>query len=44
MKTYKIALVPGDGIGKGIVPAGCEVLETLAASDRELQFEFESFH
>ena len=31
MKTYKIALVPGDGIGKEVVPAGRQVLEALAA-------------
>ena len=26
MKTYRIALVPGDGIGKEVVPAGRRVL------------------
>ncbi len=30
MKTYKIAVVPGDGIGKEIVPAGWRVLQTVA--------------
>jgi len=41
MKTYRIALVPGDGIGKEVVPAGREVLEALAG--RCFRFEFESF-
>ena len=41
MKTYRIALVPGDGIGKEVVPAGRQVLEAL--SGRSFRFEFESF-
>jgi tartrate dehydrogenase/decarboxylase/D-malate dehydrogenase len=41
MKTYRIALVPGDGIGKEVVPAGRQVLEAL--SGRCFRFEFESF-
>ena len=32
MKTYAIATIPGDGIGKEVVPAGQQVLEALAAS------------
>jgi tartrate dehydrogenase/decarboxylase/D-malate dehydrogenase len=43
MKTYRIALVPGDGIGKEVVPAGRQVLEALAAADNMFAFEFESF-
>ena len=31
MKTYRIATIPGDGIGKEVVPAGRSVLEALAA-------------
>ena len=30
MKTYKIACIPGDGIGKEVVPAGQAVLQALA--------------
>ena len=26
MKTYRIATIPGDGIGKEVVPAGQQVL------------------
>ncbi len=43
MKTYRIALVPGDGIGKEVVPAGRRVLEALAGSDAGFQFAFETF-
>ncbi len=31
MKTYRIASIPGDGIGNEVIPAGIEVLEALAA-------------
>lgn len=43
MKIYKIACIPGDGIGKEVVPAGQTVLETLAAGQSEFGFEFSSF-
>src|SRR6516164_5945500 len=43
MKTYSIATIPGDGIGKEVVPAGRQVLEALAASTPGLRFEFEDF-
>jgi tartrate dehydrogenase/decarboxylase/D-malate dehydrogenase len=43
MKTYRIATIPGDGIGKEVVPAGRRVLEALAAADGALHFEFENF-
>ena len=41
MKTYRIATIPGDGIGKEVVPAGREVLEALAAGSERFAFEFE---
>ncbi|NUZ04678.1 tartrate dehydrogenase [Piscinibacter koreensis] len=43
MKTYRIATIPGDGIGKEVVPAGREVLEALAARSSTCAFEFEDF-
>ena len=30
MKTYRIAAIPGDGIGKEVIPAGLAVLSALA--------------
>ena len=43
MKTYRIATIPGDGIGKEVVPAGQLVLEAVAASSHGFRFQFESF-
>ncbi len=43
MKTHAIATIPGDGIGKEVIPAGRRVLEALAASDPSLRFSFEDF-
>lgn len=43
MKTYQIATIPGDGIGKEVVPAGQQVLQALAAAGNAFQFEFENF-
>jgi tartrate dehydrogenase/decarboxylase/D-malate dehydrogenase len=42
MKTYRIATIPGDGIGKEVVPAGQQVMEALAARNG-FKFEFENF-
>ena len=42
-KTYCIATIPGDGIGKEVVPAGQQVLEALAAAGNAFRFEFENF-
>ena len=43
MKIYKIASIPGDGIGKEVVPAGQAVLQALASAQSTFSFEFESF-
>ena len=43
MKTYHIATIPGDGIGKEVVPAGQQVLAALAAASNSFRFEFEDF-
>src|SRR4051794_30068019 len=42
LKTYRIATIPGDGIGKEVVPAGRRVLEALARGGT-FAFEFEDF-
>ena len=38
MKTYRIASIPGDGIGNEVIPAGIEVLQKLA-TDFRLEFQ-----
>ena len=43
MKTYRIATIPGDGIGKEVIPAGRRVLETLAGAGAGVAVEFEDF-
>ena len=43
MKTYRIATIPGDGIGKEVVPAGRKVLDALAETSSSFAFEFENF-
>ena len=43
MKTYKIACIPGDGIGKEVIPAGQTVLDVLAKKMGSFRFEFSTF-
>jgi tartrate dehydrogenase/decarboxylase / D-malate dehydrogenase len=43
LKTYRIATIPGDGIGKEVVPAGRQVLEVLARAVNLFELEFEDF-
>jgi len=43
MKIYRIATIPGDGIGKEVVPAGQQVLEALSTAYSTFRFEFENF-
>ena len=43
MKTYKIACIPGYGIGKEVIPAGQQVLRALAAAQNSFSFEFTTF-
>ncbi|MDO4233267.1 MAG: tartrate dehydrogenase [Lautropia sp.] len=43
MKTYRIATIPGDGIGKEVIPAARKALEALASTQNAFQFEFEDF-
>jgi len=42
MKKYRIAVIPGDGIGKEVVPEGIRVLEAVAG-DHGLAFEWQHF-
>ncbi len=43
MKTYRIAAIPGDGIGKEVIAAGIEVLEALAAREGRFAFHYDHF-
>ena len=43
MKTYKIAAIPGDGIGKEVIAAGIEVLQALAERDGGFGVAFDHF-
>lgn len=43
MRDYKIAVIPGDGIGTEVIPAGLRVLRELAARDGGFRLEVEHF-
>jgi tartrate dehydrogenase/decarboxylase/D-malate dehydrogenase len=43
MKTYRIALYPGDGIGIDVTDAAVVALEAVEARDRTFHLEFERF-
>lgn len=43
MRAYKIAAIPGDGIGTEVIAAGLEVLNVLADRDRGFRLEVEHF-
>jgi tartrate dehydrogenase/decarboxylase/D-malate dehydrogenase len=43
MKSYKIAAIPGDGIGTEVVAAGVEVLAAIAARDGSFTFSVDHF-
>jgi len=43
MRTYKLAVIGGDGVGPEVVEAGCRVLAALAETDGGLVFRFERF-
>jgi tartrate dehydrogenase/decarboxylase / D-malate dehydrogenase len=43
MRTYRIAAIPGDGIGREVIAAGVEVLAALAKRDGSFGLAFETF-
>ncbi|MGH6943786.1 MAG: tartrate dehydrogenase [Geminicoccaceae bacterium] len=43
MASYRIAAIPGDGIGKEVIAAGLEVLDTLQAREPGLVLEVATF-
>ena len=43
MKTYRIAAIPGDGIGAEVIAAGVEVLEALARREGGFSLQIDHF-
>jgi tartrate dehydrogenase/decarboxylase/D-malate dehydrogenase len=43
MKSFEIAVIPGDGIGKEVVPASLDVLKTVAEVHGGIKFTFTNF-
>ena len=43
MRTYKIAAIPGDGIGSEVIAAGVDVLKALAKREGSFAFQFDHF-
>ncbi|MGB7630378.1 MAG: tartrate dehydrogenase [Candidatus Deferrimicrobium sp.] len=43
MRTHKIAVIPGDGIGKEVIPAGVRVLQVLSECNGAFRFRFKTF-
>jgi tartrate dehydrogenase/decarboxylase / D-malate dehydrogenase len=43
LRHHKIASIPGDGIGKEVIPAGLEVLRALEAREHTFQLHIENF-
>lgn len=41
--SYKIAVIPGDGIGPEVIGEGVKVLEKISELDRSISFDFEYF-
>ena len=43
MRRYRVAVIPGDGIGREVIPAGIEVLEALAEREGGFAWTFDRF-
>src|SRR6202046_5287853 len=43
MRRYRIAVIPGDGIGKEVIPAGLEVLKAVAEREGGVEWSFDQF-
>ena len=43
MKQFDIAVIPGDGIGREVVPAGQKILDTVAKVHGGLRLKYKSF-
>ncbi|WP_372869994.1 isocitrate/isopropylmalate family dehydrogenase, partial [Planomicrobium okeanokoites] len=43
MDVYKIALIPGDGVGPEVIDEGVKVLKKISELDGTFRFEFTHF-
>lgn len=43
MRSYRIAVIPGDGVGPDVIAEGVKVLKCIQEVDGELEFSFEYF-
>ena len=43
MRSYSVAVIPGDGIGKDVIEAGLRVLKTAEEVHGDLRIEYETF-
>ena len=43
MNNYKIAAIPGDGIGVEVISAGVEVLQFIAEQGKQFSIDVETF-
>jgi tartrate dehydrogenase/decarboxylase/D-malate dehydrogenase len=43
MREHKIAVIPGDGIGKEVIPAGLKILEALQTKYGDFRLHFQTF-
>ena len=43
MKRFDIAVIPGDGIGREVVPAGCTILDTVAQAHGGFRLRYKSY-
>ncbi|HMB48998.1 MAG TPA: tartrate dehydrogenase [Afifellaceae bacterium] len=43
MKTFKLAAIPGDGVGTEVVSAGLEILHAIAQRDGGFEFDVDPF-
>ncbi|RKQ35816.1 tartrate dehydrogenase [Oceanobacillus halophilus] len=44
MQTYKIAVLPGDGIGPEVTKEAVKVLKAIEESDESISFDIKTFH
>ena len=43
MKRFDVAVIPGDGIGREVVPAGCTILDTVADAHGGFRLRYKSY-